>query len=145
MFYLEVEDGVMDLLVVEDDPNDVVLYQAALRRIAPGCRFQFLRDGREAVDYLSALLRQEASAPVPAVILTDLKMPRLNGHELIGWVRSQEALARTPVILLSSTEMPKDIETALRLGANGCFQKPQGREELRAIFETVLRRWGRSG
>ena len=134
----------MDLLLVEDDPNDVVLYQAALRKIAPTCRFQILRDGKEAVDFLSALLRQDAAAPVPSVILTDLKMPRMNGHELIGWVRSQEALARTPVILLSSSEMPKDIETALRLGANGCFQKPQGREELLAIFNAVLKRWVRS-
>jgi CheY-like chemotaxis protein len=74
----------------------------------------------------------------------DLKMPRVNGFEVLQWLRQQPGLARIPVVVLSGSGLETDIEEAYRLGANTYFTKPGQLAELRKIIASLIDYWRRS-
>ncbi|MFC5462792.1 response regulator [Massilia niabensis] len=114
------------LLLVEDNPDDVLLVRRALRKAALAVSMQEVRDGDEAVAYLegSGGFADRARHPLPALILLDLKLPRRSGLEVLRWIRSRPALATTPVVVLTSSGEDEDIQNAYALGANSYLQKP---------------------
>jgi len=116
----------LPILLTEDDENDVLLFRRALRICALPNPLEVAEDGEVAMAYLGGdgVYADRREHPLPALIVTDLKMPKQSGFELIGWVRSQTELKDTPIIVLSSSGEPGDMDRAYELGASFYFVKP---------------------
>jgi CheY-like chemotaxis protein len=114
------------LLLVEDNPDDVLLARRAVRKAALPVSLRVVGDGDEAVAYLdgSAGFGDRGQHPLPALVLLDLKLPRRSGLEVLRWIRSQPHLATMPVVVLTSSSEDEDIQKAYALGANSYLQKP---------------------
>jgi CheY-like chemotaxis protein len=113
------------ILVVEDDPRDVELTLTALDEYKLANEVVLARDGNEALDYLYCR-QQFASRPEdnPAVILLDLKLPKVNGLEVLQQIRSDERLKMIPVVVLTSSHEEKDMLASYQLGVNAYVVKP---------------------
>jgi len=123
----------LQVLLVEDDYDAATLMLRALEKVDSSCVVQILTDGVQAIEYL-------ASGTIPSVVVTDLKMPRKNGFDVIAWIRSRPALADLPVFVLSCSKEQADIDQALKLGATAYFEKPLSLTELLEIARTILSR-----
>jgi len=113
------------ILLVEDDPQDAELALNALRSADPPPNVVHLRDGAEALDYLfrrGAYASRESSAP--AVMLLDLKMPRVDGLEVLRQVKNDPELKSIPIVVLTSSREEKDVCQTYALGANAYVVKP---------------------
>jgi two-component system, response regulator len=114
-------------LLVEDNPEDAFLMEMELTRI-PGARLCIVKDGQQAVDYLQGKTpyNDRNEFPLPDLILLDLKMPRLDGFEVLRWLRAhqQDDIAAIPVIIISSSDSKEDVKEAYKLGANFYLTKP---------------------
>jgi CheY-like chemotaxis protein len=118
-------NGLGRILVVEDDPRDVELSLTALEEYHLANEVVVARDGQEALDYL--LCRgQFAGRPNenPAVVLLDLKLPKINGLEVLQQIRSDERLKMVPVVVLTSSHEEKDMMKSYELGVNAYVVKP---------------------
>ena len=125
------------ILLVEDDPNDILLTQRAFRKAnLTHASLQVVTDGDTAVAYLSGAgeYSDRDRYPLPVVILLDLKLPRRSGHEILGWLRQQPELKRLLVVVLTSSNQRCDVDQAYDLGANSYLVKPIG---LAALVEVV--------
>jgi CheY-like chemotaxis protein len=113
------------ILVVEDDPRDVELTLTALDEYKLANEVVLARDGKEALDYLHCR-EQFASRPdeSPAVILLDLKLPKVNGLEVLQQIKSDERLKMIPVVVLTSSHEERDMLTSYQLGVNAYVVKP---------------------
>ena len=113
------------ILVVEDDPRDVELTLTALDEYKLANEVIVVRDGQEALDYLYCR-EQFASRPVesPAVILLDLKLPKVNGLEVLQKIRSDDRLKMIPVVVLTSSHEERDKMASYKLGLNAYVVKP---------------------
>jgi CheY-like chemotaxis protein len=113
------------ILVVEDDPRDVKLTLTALDEYKLANEVVVVRDGEEALDYLYCR-EQFVSRPQenPAVILLDLKLPKVNGLEVLQQIRSDDELKMIPVVVLTSSHEEKDLVTSYKLGVNAYVVKP---------------------
>jgi CheY-like chemotaxis protein len=113
------------ILLVEDNPRDLELTQAALQKCNLANEVVVARDGAEALDYL---YRREAfsSRPVghPAVVLLDLKLPKVDGLELLEMVKSDPALRHVPIVMLTSSREEQDVVKSYDLGVNAFVVKP---------------------
>jgi CheY-like chemotaxis protein len=113
------------ILIVEDDPNDVELTLTALADYNLANEVVVARDGQQALDYLHC--RAEFSTRAtgnPAVILLDLKMPKVSGLEVLQQVKSNERLKMIPVVVLTSSNEEKDMMRSYSLGVNAYVVKP---------------------
>src|SRR5438876_2679264 len=115
---MSVREGV--ILLAEDDPNDVLLIQRAFQRTHVANPLEVVRNGDEAVAYLSGQgkFADRARHPLPVLMLIDLKMPRKTGLEVLEWVRQQPGLKRLPIIVMTSSNQSPDVNCAYELGAN---------------------------
>jgi CheY-like chemotaxis protein len=113
------------ILVVEDDPRDAELTLTALDEYKLANEVVVVRDGKEALDYLFCR-EQFASRPEesPAVILLDLKLPKVNGLEVLQKIRSDDRLKMIPVVVLTSSHEEKDMLASYQLGVNAYVVKP---------------------
>ena len=113
------------ILVVEDDPRDVELGLMALDEYKLANEVVVVRDGKEALDYLYCreqfASRTEGS---PAIIVLDLKLPKVNGLEVLKQIRSDERLKMIPVVVLTSSQEEKDMLASYQLGVNAYVVKP---------------------
>jgi CheY-like chemotaxis protein len=118
-------DGVKTILLVEDNPDDVELTIHALKRNNIVNPIEIVRDGQAAVDYLFHSGKYATSAhEVPCVILLDLKLPKLDGIDVLRKIRSEESLKHTPVVVLTSSKEEKDLIDSYDLGVNSYIRKP---------------------
>ena len=138
---MSARDGV--ILLAEDDPNDVLLIQRAFQRNLVANPVQVVRDGDEAVAYLSgqAPFADRERHPLPVLMLMDLKMPRKSGLEVLEWVRQQPGLKRLPIIVLTSSNQSPDINRAYELGANSYLVKPAGFDSLLDLVKNLDMYW----
>jgi len=113
------------ILIVEDDPNDVELTLTALSEYNLANEVVIARDGQQALDYLYCK-GEYASRPDenPAVMLLDLKLPKVDGLEVLQKVKSDERLKMIPVVVLTSSHEEKDMMRSYRLGVNAYVVKP---------------------
>ncbi len=120
------------VLHVEDDPNDAFLLKHALRKADLPVEVQHVSDGQQAIDYLSGTgsFSDRTHFPLPRLILLDLKLPMLNGFEVLAWARSHAPFFRLPVFVLSSSDLPEDVSEAKRLGADDFFVKTHTFEDV---------------
>jgi CheY-like chemotaxis protein len=113
------------ILIVEDDPKDVELTLTALEEYNLANEVVIARDGVEALDYLYSRGEFNArSGENPAVLLLDLKLPRIDGLEVLRQIKSDEALKMIPVVVLTSSHEEKDMVASYRLGVNAYVVKP---------------------
>lgn len=135
--------GSTPILLVDDSPDDVMLMERALAKANITGPVHVVRDGVEAMDYLTRR-GQYADAvkwPFPVLILLDLKMPRMNGLELLAWIRQQPQLKRQWVVILSHSQEISDINMAYELGANSYLVKPNQLNALIEKMDLVRRYW----
>jgi CheY-like chemotaxis protein len=113
------------ILLAEDNPNDVELILAAFKEANFLNKIQVTHDGEEALDYLH---RRGAHAgrtgPQPSVILLDLKMPKVDGREVLRQVRADPHLRHIPIVVLTSSREESDLLASYQLGANAFVVKP---------------------
>jgi CheY-like chemotaxis protein len=131
------------ILVVEDNPTDVMLIRRAFARLNIANPVQVVADGDRAVDYLSGrdTYADRVQFPLPAVVLLDVKLPRRSGLEVLEWLRSQERLRRLPVVMLTSSRQSHDVNRAYDLGANSYLVKPVEFDGLQEMLGTINTYW----
>jgi CheY-like chemotaxis protein len=113
------------ILIVEDDPRDVELSLNALEDYNLANEVVIARDGQEALDYLHSQGKFEGRPTGnPAVILLDLKLPKIDGLEVLKQLRSDEQLKMIPVVVLTSSQEEKDMMRSYTLGVNAYVVKP---------------------
>ncbi len=113
------------ILIVEDREDDVILMRKAFSKAALQNPIQIVRDGEETLAYLSGAGKYASrdEYPLPALILLDLKLPRMDGFEVLTWIRKQEGIRGLPVVVLTSSNQLRDVNRAYELGANSFFVK----------------------
>ncbi len=114
------------ILLVEDNPDDVLLTKRSLNDANIANEVIIARDGVEALEYLRGEGAHEGRdmSIMPEVILLDLKMPRMGGLELLKIIRSEEKTKLLPVVILTSSNEERDVVESYSLGANSYIQKP---------------------
>jgi CheY-like chemotaxis protein len=118
--------GLPVILLVEDNPDDVLLVRRAVKKAGLDVAMPVVRDGDDAVRYLDGTggFDDRQRHPLPSLILLDLKLPKRPGLDVLRWIRTQPALAGTPVVVLTSSTEEEDIQKAYARGANSYLQKP---------------------
>ncbi|SAL57018.1 response regulator protein [Caballeronia turbans] len=113
------------ILLVEDNPNDLELTLVALDKSQLANEVIVARDGQEAIDYLTCEGEWKERAPGnPAVILLDLKLPKIDGLEVLDMIRSNASLKSVPVVMLTSSREEQDLVRSYELGVNAYVVKP---------------------
>lgn len=130
----------VEVLLVEDSLADVCLAEEALVDIGLNANLHVVNDGDQAVAYLTRQGRYE-NARVPDIVLLDLNMPRMNGHEVLCRLRKVPHLNDIPVIVLTATDRLEDIERAHQFGMNYYMRKPIDARQLEPLMEVVQRLW----
>lgn len=110
------------ILLIEDNPDDEALTLRALKKNNILNEVRVARDGQEAVDYFFG--ENAASNPEPAVVLLDLKLPKVDGLEVLRRIRADERTKTQPVVILTSSKEEQDLLNGYRLGANSYIRKP---------------------
>lgn len=136
----DVPRGPLSVLLVEDDPGDVVIAQEALRASKLQSRLNVVSDGNAAMAYLR---RQNgyADAQRPDLILLDLNLPKKNGSEVLAELKSDPELARIPVIVLTSSTAEVDIHRSYDLHANAYVTKPVAFDGFFAALRQIQGFW----
>ena len=118
-------DSLRPIVLVEDDPKDAELALNALAEYHVANRVRHLRDGAEALEYLyrRGQFAGNSDSP-PAVILLDLKMPKMDGVEVLRQIKSEPQLKTIPVVIMTSSREDRDLERCYELGANSYVVKP---------------------
>lgn len=123
------------ILLVEDSPNDLELSLAALKKSQLANEIVVARDGAEALDYLFARGAFEGrEAGGPAVVILDLKLPKVDGMEVLETIKRTRELSHTPVVMLTSSREERDLVRSYELGVNAFVVKPVG---FREFFEAI--------
>ena len=137
------ETELKKILLVEDDPHDIELTLIALGKSHLENEVAVVRDGEEALNYL--LNRKNIELPDtsnPGVILLDLKLPKINGLDLLKQIRANEQLAMIPVVVLTSSGEESDVKEAYKLGANAYVVKPVNFNEFISAVKEIGLFWG---
>jgi len=128
------------ILLVEDDPNDILLFAKALCTKNFPIELVVAQDGEKAIAYFSEN-RGEEEHQTPDMVLLDLKLPRKSGFEVLEWIKNHPKYCMIPVIILSSSNQTKDLQAAYALGANSYLVKPTGFTELNKLIEALGGYW----
>jgi CheY-like chemotaxis protein len=131
------------ILVVEDNPADREMIALAFKRAEVASPVVTVEDGQEALDYLQAQgrFRERHPEDLPAVIVLDLDMPRMDGFEFLRRVKPTPDLAAIPVVVLTTSEFDKDLSQSYALGAKSCITKPGDFERLVEVARAVHEYW----
>jgi chemotaxis family two-component system response regulator Rcp1 len=130
----------IEILLVEDNPGDIVLTQEALREGKMHTNLSVASDGEAAL----AHLRREgdkAHAPRPDLILLDLNLPRLSGREVLAAIKADDHLRRIPVVVLTSSQAEQDILASYDLNANCYISKPVDLEQFIKVVKSIEDFW----
>ena len=130
------------ILLVDDNPRDVELTRAAIARLDLDVEMVAVHDGDQALDYL---YRRNEYANLekgrPSLILLDLKMPKVNGLEVLNAVKKDPDLLSIPIVVLSSSEQDRDVYQSYGNGANAYVVKPIDFEEFTQTIKTIFTFW----
>lgn len=132
-----------DILLIEDSPLEVELTLRPIRELDPNGRVEVARDGEEALDFLFARgrFRHRTGMLPPRLILLELKLPRLDGFEVLRAIRTNSRTSTAPVVVLTSSDDSRELAQCYQLGANSCVQKPVRSDALRTVLQAVARYW----
>ena len=127
------------ILVAEDDETDVLLLRRAFQTAGLTVEARFVFDGEEVLNLLEQVRREPRGMP-PALIVLDLKMPRMDGLEVLEWLRADPGFRHLPVVIFSSSANQAEIDLAYALGVNAYLVKPPSLAE-RASIARFLKDW----
>lgn len=130
------------ILLVDDDPLGVELALAALEESPLAGQVAVAGDGVAALEYLDHTSGHDATVPLPIVMLLDLKMPRMDGFQVLARVRSSERLRTIPIVVLSSSREESDRRRSYELGANAYVAKPVDFDEFKVTVRRIGHFWG---
>jgi CheY-like chemotaxis protein len=132
-----------ELLLVDDDPSDVELTVHALGQFRANHTIHVAEDGKEALDYLFCRGPHERGnfEERPWLILLDLKLPKVNGLEVLKEIRADARTRAIPVVIMTSSKEVRDVVEAYRLGVNGFIQKPVGFDDFRKVVSQIGAFW----
>jgi CheY-like chemotaxis protein len=131
------------ILLAEDNDDDVFFIERAWKNVQIQNPLKVVRNGQEAVDYLSGVGRfaNRDEFPLPSILLLDLKMPFRNGHEVLEWIRTKSQVKGCIVIVLTSSAETVDVQLAYTLGANSYLVKPPAGPELIEMIRAFKAYW----
>lgn len=131
------------VLYVEDSEEDYDLLRLASRECGTPFSLQWAADGEQAVAYLDGAnpYSDRETHPFPDLVLLDLKMPRLDGFEVLQWIRANPATHCLPVVVLAGSSFRADIRRAMELGANHYAAKPGTFAELQVLIDQIIEAW----
>lgn len=131
------------ILLVEDNEDDVFFMQRAFQNADIKNPIHVANNGNEAIDYLAGNgdFVDRAKYPLPCLVLLDLKLPGINGHEVLQWIRGQERLETLVVVMLTTSRETRDIEQAYRLGCNAFLVKPSAPPKLTELVAALKQFW----
>lgn len=132
-----------EILLVEDNPDDAELAMHALRRENIANRIEIARDGEEALDFLFCRGRHahRTFTQPPRVVLLDLKLPKVDGLEVLREVKNDPRTRAIPVVILTASREEKDLVNGYQLGVNAYIQKPVDFDQFRAIVKQLGLFW----
>lgn len=131
------------ILLVEDDPNDVVLVQRAFHKAGLPNLLKTVSNGAQTIDYLrgDGAYANRDRFPLPFLILLDLKMPGTDGFEVLRWARAEPELKRLLIVVLTSSLLQADVDRAYELGANSYLVKPVEFDQMLHLVQRFEAYW----
>src|SRR3954468_9560546 len=129
------------LLIVDDRDDDVFLLMRALKKAGVPYSIDCAGNGDQAIKYLTGCLRNGPSPDLPSMVLLDLKMPLMDGHQVLAWIRDQPELANLQVYVLSTSHLEHDVAKAKASGIADYWFKPNslpGYYDLAARIKAIL-------
>lgn len=129
----------LDLLLCEDSKTDAHFITRILTKENLTQKYHWVADGKQVIDYLLA-----EENPLPKVIILDIKMPKLNGFEVLQRLKKEKRTAKIPVVMYSSSSQLSDIDTAYSLGASSYLSKPMKFKEMTELFKNICNYWVRT-
>ncbi|PYE53805.1 response regulator [Deinococcus yavapaiensis] len=128
------------LLLVEDELADAALFQDMLAEVGGSMTVHHVEHGQAALDFLTRQ-GEHADAPRPDLVVLDLNMPVMNGHEFLAQVKQLERVRSIPVLVLSTSDRPEDVHRSYDAQASGYVVKPGTYQEYTRVLETVQAYW----
>lgn len=132
-------NGQRRILVVEDSSDDLFFLERALRRCACDCPVDVTTDGMQAVSYLGSAQARGKEAAIPRIIFLDLKLPRMNGFDVLKWMQSRPAFASALKVVVTGSDEERDVTQAFDLGADAFLTKPIEQADMQAILDAVTK------
>jgi CheY-like chemotaxis protein len=131
------------VLVADDDENDFIILRRAFQKAGLAHRLVHVLDGEAAIDYLSGKspFEDRVLYPAPSLLLLDLKMPRVNGFDVLAWLQGRSDLDALNVVVLSASQLEADRNQATQLGADDYCTKPHDFDELVKLARDLDARW----
>jgi CheY-like chemotaxis protein len=131
------------LLLVEDNPSDVALTERAFKKAHIANEMVVAQDGQEALDYLwgAGAHQGRDGADLPALVLLDLKLPKVSGLDVLRQIRADARTRRLPVVILTTSKEEQDVAAGYDLGANSYIRKPVDFHQFAAAIEQLGLYW----
>ena len=131
------------ILYAEDEANDVLFLDLALKRAHLPHTLNAVSDGAQAIEYLAGegAFADRVRHALPCLVLLDINMPKRSGLEVLKWIREQPQFKSLPVLMLTSSSRPEDMDKARQLGANDYLLKPSHPLKLDEVIKTLHDRW----
>jgi len=132
------------LLLVEDNPDDIIIIQRAIKEAKIINKMWVVRDGQEAVDFLKhqGQFQDESTSPKPGLILLDINIPKINGLDVLNLIKQDSDLKRIPTIILTVSRRDEDIIKGYNYGCNSFVQKPLEFEKFVDVVKQIGLYWG---
>ena len=136
-------DSRVSILLVDDSDDDVLLVQRAFQKAQFLTSLFVVKSGHEALLYLRGEhpYSDRTLYPLPELILLDLKMPGMDGFEVLSWIRGEPGLKHSRVLVLTSSNELRDVNLAYKLGANSFLVKPTDFEQYKGLVESIHEHW----
>jgi CheY-like chemotaxis protein len=138
-----VKSGRLNILLIDDDPNEVPFVGEALKRAGAGDTVHGVSDGQQAIAYLRGenSFRDRQRFPFPNVILCALRNPRMGGFDFLRWRGEHPECSVIPILIYSGSAADEDVREAYRLGANSYIIKPQEVQEMADTLQDLYKFW----
>jgi CheY-like chemotaxis protein len=127
----------LEILLVEDNAADAKLTTIALQDANVSNKIVLLRDGKEALEYIFSKI----DTSIPKVIFLDLKMPKVNGNEVLAKLKQDARTRKIPVVMFTSSQEPRDIKECFDLGANSYVVKPVDYDDFSKVVKSMGQYW----
>jgi len=136
-------DEPFPILIAEDDENDAIILERALHKVGFQNPVHFCQDGVDVLNYLRAEDKywDRTAFPFPRVLITDLKMPKMGGLEVLKWLHQHPECNVIPKIVFTASKQTRDIQEAYKWGANSYIVKPGGYEALTHVLKLTFDYW----
>ncbi|WP_295447942.1 response regulator [uncultured Thiodictyon sp.] len=138
---MSMTDSVVDILLVEDNPNDAELALRALKKHNLANRVIWVKDGEAALDYLFHRGQYAGPIDLPRVVLLDLRLPKVDGIEVLTQIRANAQTHELPVVVLTSSKEERDLVSTYKLGVNSFVAKPVAFDEFAKVVADLGMYW----